>query len=229
VKFGVTFILCAHLFECVLTAVLTAVFIIGRWPSLFVYTFSDIGVQTAFACFALAGIPIILVGLWGVRHGVEVCLRCYFFYMLLSFIVDVIYATNKFIFHHTCDEIPNVMAQQGRAWACGMSRIFDISSFIMLMAIPAYFIFIVYSYCEDMTEGGSGPDLSDLTSTGFKAQRKHPGFDPYQTVLGLNDYVTGEYGATYFNQKAPAGLGGGQPIMNGKYHEMDFPPKLGHF
>lgn len=207
---------------------MTGIFVIGRWPSLFSYTFADIGVQTAFACFALAGIPIILVGLWGLRNGVEACLRCYLFYMILCFIIDLVYASDKFVLHHTCDELQKAGGQTGSAWACGMGRVFDITSFFLMMVIPAYLIHIVHSYCEDMKEGGSGPDLSDLTTIGFRP-KKNPGMDPYQSVLGLNGNVDGEYGAFQFNQQKPSGLGGGAPILGGKYHEMDYPPKTGAF
>jgi len=190
---------------------------------MFQYTFADIGVQTAFACFALAGIPIILAGLYGVRAGVEACLRVYFFYMILSFLVDVIYALDHFVFHHTCDELPKIMAVQGRAWACGMGRIFDLIAFATMLVIPAYLIFIVFSYLEDMQEGGAAPDLSDLTSIRKrKSQPGHGGVDPYSTVLGQNHYSTGEYGSV------PHGLGGNRTIMDGRYHDMEYPPRNYH-
>jgi hypothetical protein len=223
VKFGVYFILIMHLLECLWVTFMTFIFIIGKSVSMLQYSFSDIGMQTAFACFALAGIPIILVGLWGVRYGVEACLRVYLFYMSLSFLIDVMYASNQFLFHHTCDQIPTIMAQQGRAWACGVGRIFDAASFFLMMAIPAYLIFIVYSYCEDMTEGGAGPDLSDLTSIGKHRKWNPAHFDPYSSVLGLSSYVDGEYGSIY-GKKVPTGLGGGRPILDGRYHELAYPP-----
>lgn len=192
---------------------------------MFQYAFEDIGVQTAFACFALAGIPIILAGLYGVRYGIEACLRVYFFYMLISFAIDAIYATDKFIFHHTCDEIPKIMAEQGRAWACGMGRLFDALSFFVWMAIPAYLIFIVFSYLEDMSEGGAGPDLSDLTTIGKRKRQPHGSADPYSSVLGQSGWIDGEYGATFGHGRPHAsGLGGAKPIMGGQYHEMEYPP-----
>lgn len=210
VKFGVNLILIVHLIECLWVTIMTGVFIIGRNTFMIEYAFSDVGMQIAFACFALAGIPIILVGLWGARNGVEACLRVYLFYMILNFLLDTIYSVYHFGYHHTCDDLPGIMAQQGRAWACGMARVFDIGSLLVMLAIPAYLIHIVHSFCEDMAEGGSGPDLSGLTSV---SKRKQPfAADPYSSVLGLTSYS--EYG----------GVGGGQPILDGTYHEMAYPP-----
>lgn len=193
------------------------------------YAFADIGLQTAFSMFALAGIPIILMGLWGVRNGVEGCLRVYLFYAMLSFAIDVIFAVDKFMLHHTCEALPHIMAEQGRAWACGIGHIFDVSSFFIMLAIPAYMIFIVWSYSEDMAQGGAGPDLSDLTHLSKRRRQFNAAPDPYSSVLGLSGWVDGEYGATFANHKVPSGLGGGQTILDGTYHEMEYPPPAAPF
>lgn len=225
VKFGVTLILVLHLLECLWVTVMTGVFVIGRSSTLFQFAFADLGTQTAFAIFALAGIPIIIVALWGVRHGVETCLRLYLFYAVLSFIIDAVYCLYHFVFHHTCDALPNIFAEQGHAWACGIARVFDAASLVVMLGIPAYFIFVVYSYCEDMTEGGAGPDLSDLTTIGKRHRQLRSANDPYSSVLGMSKWVDGEYGTVYHSESTkPHGLGGGMPILGGSYHEMAYPP-----
>lgn len=218
VKCGVTFILLLHLLECLCVTIMTIVFMIGKDANVFLHPFSDLGVQSAFAIFALAGIPIILVALHSIRCPIkhmEASLRLYLFYMIAAFLLNLVHAMHLFVFHHTCDELPNVMAMQGRAWACGVARVSDIGALMLMVVIPGYLIWIVYSYCEDMTEGGSGPDLSDLTSIGKHHRQPLNSSDPYSSVLGLNGCAD-QYG-TY------PGLGGGQPILDGTYHEMAYP------
>merc|ERR1719491_246375 len=215
VKFGVTFILCLHLLECLWITIMTGVFVIGKSPSMIAYSFSDIGEQTVNACFGLAGIPIIILGLWGVRNGVEACIRAYWLYMVLAFLLELFYVLHHFIFQSSCNNVDGIVGRQGRAWACGLARVFDISSLIILLSIPSYFIFIVLSYCEDMKEGGAGPELSDLTSSTGKRKRQPPAYaDPYSSILGLTGWMSGEYG-TIYDSSVAHGLGGGRPIMDG--------------
>lgn len=226
VKSGVIFILCLNLLESLWITIMTGVFVIGKSTMMAGYAlFADIGHQVLLACFALAGIPIILVALWGVFHGNEVCVRVYLYYMILTFLLDIAYISSHFLFHHTCDDLPYIMAEQGRAWACGMTRVIDATSFLLLLVIPAYLIFVVFSYCEDMAEGGSGPDLSDLVLNIGKHKKQTPINDPYSSVLGGAGYTGGAYGSTY-EEHIAHGLGGGQNILDGHYHEMEYPPPV---
>merc|ERR1719373_4428 len=119
--------------------------------------------------------------------------------------------------------MPTIMAYQGHAWACGIFRILDFAYIGGMLATPLYLIFIVYSYCQDMAEGGAGPDLSDLTTSIYKRQRFLHGYaDPYTIMSGWAK-SDAEYGSPY-----AASCGGGRPIFHGKYHEMDYPPHA-HF
>jgi len=220
VKFGVILILLLHLIECLWTTIVTAVFIMGRSVAMMAYaTFSDIGVQTAFACFSLAGLPIIISALWGVYHGVETCVRLYLYYLVAAFLLDALFLTHHFFFHDDCDKLTHNIMDEGRAWACGWFRIFDLIYIGMMLAIPAYFIFIVLSYCQDMAEGGAGPDLSDLSLNVKRKRQSASNTDA--TVNGLSKWYSSGYGAA----DSIGHLGGNHKILNGTYHDMEFPPQ----
>merc|ERR1719310_651350 len=147
--------------------------------------------------------------------------------MVLAFLVEFYYVLHHVIFAPTCDTMGEMVGQQGKAWACGLARFFDIFTLPVLLSIPCYFIFIVFSYCEDMAEGGAGPDLSDLKAGLHKRRRAKQGIhDPYSSVLGLSGWMKGEYGTVY-DEKVGNVLAGGQAIgalVGGDYHELDYPP-----
>lgn len=223
VKFGVIFILLLHLLECLWTTIVTALFIMGRSVTMMAYAlFSDIGAQTALACFALAGLPIIIAALWGVYHGVETCVRLYLYYLVAAFVFDALYLLHHFFFHDDCEVMQdNMMMNEGRAWACGWFRMLDIAYIVLMLAIPAYFVFIVFSYCEDMTEGGAGPDLSDLTLNVKRRRQTAFGNDRYSTLNGMDKWYSSGYGAA----ESAGHLGGSHTILNGSYHDIEFPPE----
>merc|ERR1719183_936326 len=71
-------------------------------------SFADIGAVTAYACLALAGVSIIIMGLWGLYHGVEACIRLYFFYMVVCLLVEASYLLHHFLYYSGCDQMPSI-------------------------------------------------------------------------------------------------------------------------
>mmetsp|Transcript_130160 Transcript_130160/g.236700 ORF Transcript_130160/g.236700 Transcript_130160/m.236700 type:complete len:252 (-) Transcript_130160:91-846(-) len=230
VRTGVIIILIVHLLECIFVTTVTGVFCIGKAPSFINYNlFEDMTTQTVFAGFHLAGIVIVLMGLYGVWVGMEPCLRIYWLYAIASFSIDVGMCVKNFLFHPTCDNLPTIMAEQGRAWACGASRVYDTMAFALILSIPGYFLYVVHSYCLDMAEGGSAPDLSDLDANRpSKKWAQAALMEQYGSVLPSGMFHTkGTEYTSAFDAVASSGLSGGAPIFNGKYHEMEYPPPYG--
>jgi len=230
VKSGVFLILIVHLLECIFVATMTGIFLIGQAPQFITYNlFENMTAQTAFAGFALAGIPIIALALWGAYIGMEPCLRIYLIYGLIAFSIDVAMCVKNFVFHPTCDNLPTIMAEQGRAWACGASRVYDTMACTIMLLIPGYCLFIIFSYCEDIAEGGAAPDLSDLSSTESAAKwHQKSVLANYGSALPSGRFHTNgtEY-STVFEAVAASGMGGNTPIFNGNFHELEYPPPHG--
>lgn len=177
--------------------------------------------QTFLAGLALAGVPLILLALWAVHNKSEGPVRLYSYYMVLSFLVDMVFVAKEFIFTGACSHIPTIVSRNGQAFACGAARGGNTLAVAATVSVELYLIFIVFSYCEDLSLGG-GPDLSDLTGPLTTDPMKR--LQPYRRTLeALNAHLDGHYGSLYSRHVAGS-LGTSQPIFGGDFHEVEFPP-----
>lgn len=207
---------------------------------------SNLAKMTAIAGFCLAGLPVIVMGLWGAFQRIETLVRLYFWYMLLSFLVDLGFIVEYFIIQGPCDSLPTLVQGSGQAFSCGIARGVNGTLVTVLLGVQAYFIFIVWSYCEDLQENGA-IDIADLGKdwTGkplSKAEinrrmyHSHPSFDKsgdskedgmYGSVAGPDKtweaQIFGDYQQQVYNSAASQGLGC-ERIFRGRYHEMRYPP-----
>mmetsp|Transcript_112672 Transcript_112672/g.218320 ORF Transcript_112672/g.218320 Transcript_112672/m.218320 type:complete len:241 (+) Transcript_112672:133-855(+) len=168
--------------------------------------------QATVAGFGLAGIPVILIGLWGVRTKNEVPVRLYGYYFVLSFAVDLIVFIGDLSLYSPCGNSPT-MAKAGSSFACGASRIANATSTGLLLGISLYCTFIVFSYAEELSLGG-GNDLSDLAAAGMHKK---------QSLVGANVMITTVDNAEMYGTMTK-GISGGMPIFGAGYHETNFPP-----
>lgn len=185
--------------------------------------------ECAIAAFALAGLPLIFLGMCGVWWRVEVHLRVYLVYLALSFCLDSAFIVKEFVLGGGCSNMPGAVAGQGQAAACGMMRAANITIVSLLMGIQLYLLYIVFSLCEDYSEGGSALAFGDLTTSAEIARKKHM----MDTHAGFGSHTFGSYGSAHkherdheqsgSNDKAASGLGGANRIY-GTYHELEFPP-----
>lgn len=204
--------------------------------------------QVGIAFFALAGLPLILLALCGVRYKVESLVRLYWLYMVLSFFVDMGVVTKKLLFSG-CQHVPTALEEQGHAFACGLTRDFDYTLVVLLTGIQLYMIFIVWSHCEDLGEGGVGPELGDLVGTAGPKKGQD-----FSTSYGASAYGSGDanvqdltYGdmeammqthavgsrssttfgvfGSIYDEAFSSGLGGSRPIFyKSQFHEVQYPP-----
>lgn len=228
--FGVKAILLFHLQRALFFIVVPTMTLVFGATSLS-YT-GSIAAQTAMAAFSLAGIPLILGGLWAVYNKEEAPLRLYFYYMLLEAFADIGLMAAHFILHGPCEDMPSILKGNGQAFACGASRGANGIEIISLLAIELYMMFIIFSHCEDLRLSSGGPDLSDLAAydKDIKSHRwkrrwwwqENQHLDPYRRSLEEN--MLNGYGTVYDEATCPS-IGGSTSLFGNHYHETEYPPR----
>jgi hypothetical protein len=199
--------------------------------------------------WCLAGLPVILAAFWGVIQRVESLIRLYFWYQIVSVAIDMYFVVMNFVVRSPCQVTAAVVQGSGSAFSCGVARGVNVTSVSLIVGLQLYMIFIVWSYCEDLAEGGpyaigdlvldwTGKPMSKAAIDKMAEQRKKHE-DPYTSMDGLyngpgnaatswnsftggSGYIGSAYG-TIYDQAATEGLGC-QRIFNGTFHEMRYPP-----
>lgn len=184
-----------HFFTCLLSVIITAGCFIS--PG----TFGEIPEEymtyrVLFAGWCLAGLPLIFCGYLGLVRKFESLLRLYFFYAVVCVVWDI-FQIVKAVLLPGCSEMPDLLTSQGDAFACGVVRGANMTLVFLVTCIQVYFLFIVWSQCEDIAEGGAS-NLSDLAigMTDDKLRKKRMMSDSRTSLVGL-----------------PGGPGGGGSVM----------------
>jgi len=216
---GVKIIMILHLLADVAIVISSGMNIVFGLPNPFMVV-PDFNLESAMLFYGLAGLPIIVTALYGAWCRDEVKVRLYFFYMLLTMVFLTVLVFQGLVFTDICNSLPEILAEEGKAWACGVARYFRVFLVSVFLGIIAYATFIMKSYGEDLAEGAAGPELYDLTWN--KSPDVQPSYS-YGSVQGLGEHVPGEFN-TIFETACSDGLGGSKTIFNGKYHDLAYPP-----
>jgi len=220
---GVKIILFLHFVinaGCIVEAVGLIFFPNGSWTGS-----ASMGVELTVAGFALAGMPIIAAAFWGLLSKTEALVRVYLAYLVLSFLFDSYFIIKVFLMSGPCEGLPHMLQEAGEAFACGVARAVNGALVGTAWSIQVYFIYVIWSYVEDMASGG-GPDLSDLVVDEDTFMLKRRLEDPFSSIAGLGEHVPAEYGSVY-DAAVDGGMGGSTRIFNGRRHEMMYPPPKG--
>jgi len=232
VSFGVKLILVGHLIICVQNVLVNFCKIVLQMPQLG-YPSQNYRQDVILMGFTLAGIPIIAMALWAVIHRIEAPVRLYLGYMVATCLLDMYWVTEAVF--QPCSNMPQMMKQQGQAFTCGVLEGASVAIIFMSFAIQFYLVYIVFSHCEDLAEGGAGYTLEDLHhSTGHLATTRYrkkqsdaaylaagaPGY--FEDADGVLDHCAAGYST--FHGHSSDGLGGSFPIF-GRFHELDYPPQ----
>jgi len=215
--FGIQFILLIHLLQNMFYIVTVSSNIIFK-AATFGYN-TSMETQTFNAAFCLVGLCFVASGYLGVWYKLEPHLRLFLYYSMFNFAIDLGYLIMYFTQEDTCALLPDVLASRGSAFACGFTRMITIAFMVLLFIIEVYFIFTVWSYCEDLRIGGAGEGFEDLAK--FKGHAKSSHTDG---LFGVGDSFDGPFPANYGSIATP-GIGGSTPIFGGTVHETDYPPR----
>lgn len=213
--FGVKLIIFGHLCQSVFYIVTTFFNIVLKVPT---FNFNlNLSTQVFNAAFCLMGVPFIFSAIWGVVNKLETHLRLYLFYLSLSFGLDLIYIVVFFVVEDTCSNLPGALEQHGAAFACGSMRIFSVIFILLITICEGYFVFTVWSLCEDLKAGGSGGGLPQLLKGSGPPGRG------LSSLPGYNSFSQGT-GGFHASQSNHPGFGGSARIFGGRDHETSYPP-----
>jgi hypothetical protein len=216
-KYGMKVILGIHFLASIFFIIMTTGDVI--WKNHNFQVFPTSGWELAVTGYSLAGLPIIALGLYGVLQRIEVHVRFYFYYMIMTMGLDLLYVLATFVLMFGCG---GLITGEGAAFACGASRATGFAFLFGSVVVQFYCLFFVWSFCEDLAEGGHAKSIGDLNYYSDVAKAKRLQNDPYAAILGLSEQVSGEYGSVY-EAAATSGLGGSSKIF-GNTHEISYPP-----
>merc|ERR1719188_283750 len=117
----------------------------------------------AFNCgFALASLPFIAAGFSGVIYEIDIHLRIYLFWLLITVGMDfVLYAF--VLFKNSCVTIPEFLVESGGAFTCGFMRLAGTFFILMFLIMWGYLAFTVWSRCEELEIVGTDRAFSELS------------------------------------------------------------------
>lgn len=240
---GVKTILVFHLVACLLYVGSTfcdivlhkkSFGIISSWSP--VWQFTLIG-------FNMCGVVIILAAMYGIRRRIDVAIRFYLGYLLITFVLNTVALLDIFILkdngcvtHHGAFG-QKLTADFGLAFMCGFLRIMSYLFVTAAICLEVYCLYIVWSLCEDIHEGPFGPGIYSLLDTkehAFEKEKDHMhndrnsdwhvrdgwvhfGEGPYADIAGLNHTkCPGAYPSPYGALEA-VGFGEANPMFGGQY------------
>jgi len=183
VRFGTQTILLYSLVQAIFTLCMSASSVIMNTPT---YGYATSSGSQLFAAFwSLAGLPLILFGIWGCQARNGNVLRLFLYYLAASFLVDVYYSVNVFLIKDSCKHLEEAntvrrdflgerpsVTKEGRAFACGVAQGTSYLFFTLLLVLMAYCIYIVWSHVKELTEGGSGTAIAKLMTWDGREERE---------------------------------------------------------
>lgn len=190
----------------------------------FSYT-SNRTIEVAVFAFALAGMPFIGFGFWGVISKKEAPLRMYFLYLICSCVGDCIFVIYWFIFDGPCAHLAGLVSPDDIAFSCGFARFSDGIMVSLLFAIQFYMVHTVHSYCELVHDQEGACAFEQLTQSAH-AKRQAYGIQVGGHHRHTIEDVSFEYGSMPLWGAQQEGLGGSRVLFPkvGGYHDLSYPP-----
>mmetsp|Transcript_76297 Transcript_76297/g.223687 ORF Transcript_76297/g.223687 Transcript_76297/m.223687 type:complete len:238 (+) Transcript_76297:114-827(+) len=177
------------------------------------------GMQIFSAVWSMAGIPIILVAIGGVYNGLDVAVQYYLYYLAVSAVMDTAYLVDLFLLRDACVHIElAVMARGGKAFACGMARMFSGAAAVVATIGVLYMVYIVWSYCEDRASLGSEGAIGELLGRAEKPSEWHFGHYGGNELMGKGERINLEndyYGSGHEQVYGSVEAYSGRPQMLG--------------
>lgn len=220
-EFGVGFIIFLNLVQNLFYLTTATMNVILRVPT--VGSNEGLITQTCNAAWCLLGLPFIFAAIWGMVYRQEANVRLYFNYLLLSLGLDVFFIIAYLATTDMCVGMPTALMAHGSAFACGFMRLVGLTAVLMLIVLSTYFVFTVWSYCEDLKAGGGGQGFPALIQGSgemrIKRRQQYGGAMFGNTFGGYGNADTMGFGS----YDAP-GLGDFRSMFDGEFHETQYPP-----
>lgn len=221
-SFGAVFIIALNLIQNAFYIFTATSNIILKVPTMGVGL--SLTTQTLNAMFCVLGLPFIFAGIYGVLYRQESHIRLYLYYLVVTFALDLVFVLSYFLLQDICQAMPSVLQEHGSAFACGFMRTFGLLFVLMVIGIEGYFMYAIWSFCEDLHAGGSGAGLPSLLNQADKV-REHRRYNAtYQETLFGQPAAGGVSSAVFqYGAFQTPGMGGSTRVY-GNYHEQSYPP-----
>lgn len=184
----------------------------------------NMGIMLFMGLYGLMGMPFILGGAWGMYMKSEANVRMYLLYMWVCFFISFVGPVIHLVIMDPCKVLlPESMAnRRGSAKVCGSLRQGIIGFMLLSGSFCFYFIFVVWSYCETLKNGGTGFGLPELVE-GKKRKEARKSFQGHG-LFGTGCSALQPSVPVHYGSVASFNCGGSARIFNGKFMESDYPP-----
>jgi len=183
--------------------------------------------------YSLAGILVISCALYGAVQRNETIVRLYLYFLLFTFVLDTSILTGRVLFSDMCagegDLARNLGHQFGDAFLCGSMQSLTYFFVAAAVMVQAYALWVVWSFCEDVHQGNSGPELSELLfSKGDVIQKRRDGVEgPYAGIVGLvHGAMPGAHAMSPYGSLESGELPESETFFGGTSHNMNYPRKM---
>lgn len=212
---GVSLTLVMHMFTSifyVITAIcnlLLDVHTLGYYLSFATQTFN--------CAYSIASLPFLASGYSGVKYHIEVHLRIYLYWMMVTFLLDCGFLGMS-LFRKSCDAPTGNFLDYGSSAACGFLRIGDIALFTIWTTIMGYFVFVVWSRCEELRIGGGDGEstLDDLYNKNAYSENRDY-FRHRSGLFGTGPILSAPHPIAYGSLATPT-FAGSARIFGGRTH-----------
>lgn len=154
---------------------------------------NDLTNQSFIAVWCLAGLPLIITGLWALSVRHDIVLRIYMVYLACTLAMDIGYMWNFILEHDACHGLPPQLQFHGFAFACGATRLFVYGFISILAGVEAYAVFVTWSYCEMLTyDGVDNIAFADLQKGAKEALRRQDK-ESYGGITGYSENLRKDY------------------------------------
>lgn len=218
--FGIKLILVCHSMVCFMYVYTCFSNIVLEYPTLG----SGVALVTqSFNCaWGLATIPFIGFGISGVRNHCEIHLRIYMMWLILTVFMDLFF-TGIYLSKTLCANMPAFLVEEGGAFACGSMRLMGIVFLLTMFSCALYAVFVVWSRCEELQDGGSEPAFESLVDATL-ASKKRAIYEHKSGLFGTGPILPKHGNPIMYNSLASPPFAGSARIFSGTEHTTDFPP-----
>lgn len=223
---GVVCTLCIHGFACFGGLIWTWVNVFHKIPIV------TMGLDVAFMIWvgviSMITVPFVMSGFLGVQTDTEAPLRLYLGFLIFAYTTTLVGGVSIMFWKDACSALPpSLRMGEGAALACGWMRSLGFGATIGGSIVVVYAIFIVWSYCEAMNNGGAHFDGFPILERQRKNNQKYRPM--FNGLFGTNvPILHGEGIPVNYGSLATPGVMGGTRIFGGRHHKTNYHPPAGH-